>query len=73
MRTSILILITDGKSKGHLEIDGRLDLLAQFLNAVSGGDEKKSIGLLSRVIPTPDTILPAKNPKQSQGEPYVTD
>ena len=44
MSTNILILITDGKG-GRLEIDGRLDLLGQFLKAVYGGDGKIKLNL----------------------------
>ena len=63
MSASILILITDGKGKGRLEIDGRLDLLGQFLSAVYGGDEKKRLVSQSNSVPL--VTLPIEDPKQN--------
>jgi hypothetical protein len=41
MSPGILIFITDGKGRGRLEIDGRLDLFGQFLAAIYGNEGKR--------------------------------
>ena len=49
MTTSVLILITDGKGKGCLEIDGRLDLLGRFLNTVNSCNKEREFSIFTQL------------------------
>jgi hypothetical protein len=55
MGPGVFILITDGKGKGRLQIDGRLDLLCRFLSAIQNGDEKNCLNITTRPSLTKST------------------
>jgi hypothetical protein len=53
MTTSVLILITDGKGKGRLEIDGRLDLLGRFLHTINKCNNEREFDIFSQTDSAP--------------------
>jgi len=52
MTISVLILITDGKGKGRLEIDGRLDLLGRFLHTINNCNNERKFDIFSQTDST---------------------